>query len=282
MPNELSLSCISSLENIFKEGIYDCRIDENERIKILNQTNIMSLFVRNSMKYFYNNYINCSFGYDNIKPISCSGINNNGGIGLTIIDNLDTLYLMGLKEEYNYSYEWVKSNFNESFLSNITISFSHLVNNILGGLMSIYTLTFQNIYKEKSIMIGNHIKKIMNNHIFPPELVFLNNNTGESFDLISTKTATTCQLELRYLSRLSNDISFDRIGTKIYSIFTEHSSKGLVADTIKSESRLRGNIHYTNFYDYQLKLFLMGSDKEAVNFINFRQFYQCLKEQKKE
>lgn len=41
-----------------------------------------------------------------MKPLSKAGNNNWGGMGVTLIDSLDTLWLMGLKEEfYNGRYD---------------------------------------------------------------------------------------------------------------------------------------------------------------------------------
>ena len=41
------------------------------------------------------------------RPLSLSGVNNFGGKGVTIIDSLDTLYVMGLEEEFKAATEWV-------------------------------------------------------------------------------------------------------------------------------------------------------------------------------
>ena len=41
-----------------------------------------------------------AFGADEIKPVS--GMRNDwGGMGMTLLDSLDTLWLMGMKEEFD-------------------------------------------------------------------------------------------------------------------------------------------------------------------------------------
>lgn len=39
-------------------------------------------------------------GYDELAPVSLTGQNPFGGLGAMIIDSLDTLWLFGLKEEF--------------------------------------------------------------------------------------------------------------------------------------------------------------------------------------
>jgi mannosyl-oligosaccharide alpha-1,2-mannosidase len=39
------------------------------------------------------------------QPQSKNGINSFGGLGATVVDSLDTLYIMGLKEEFKKARE---------------------------------------------------------------------------------------------------------------------------------------------------------------------------------
>lgn len=41
-----------------------------------------------------------SDGKRQIKPLGRKGIDNWGGMGVTLVDSLDTLWLMGLKDEF--------------------------------------------------------------------------------------------------------------------------------------------------------------------------------------
>jgi hypothetical protein len=51
-------------------------------------------------------------GDDEYHPISRKGTNltTAGGIGYTVIDSIDTMQLMGLREEYTRAREWVANN----------------------------------------------------------------------------------------------------------------------------------------------------------------------------
>jgi len=47
--------------------------------------------------FAWNNYKKYAWGMDELRPVSGRGT-NWFGVGLTIVDSLDTLYIMGLKD----------------------------------------------------------------------------------------------------------------------------------------------------------------------------------------
>jgi mannosyl-oligosaccharide alpha-1,2-mannosidase len=46
-------------------------------------------------------------GYDELQPLTKRGKNAFGGLGATVIDSLDTLWIMGLKDQYSRARNWV-------------------------------------------------------------------------------------------------------------------------------------------------------------------------------
>ena len=64
------------------------------------------------MKTAWDGYAKYAFGQNELKPISMTGhsagiFGGGGAMGASIIDALDTLYIMGLTEEYKKGREWV-------------------------------------------------------------------------------------------------------------------------------------------------------------------------------
>lgn len=53
--------------------------------------------VVNAFKHSWNGYKKYAWGHDNLKPISESS-HDWFGLGLTLIDSLDTMYIMGLED----------------------------------------------------------------------------------------------------------------------------------------------------------------------------------------
>lgn len=54
-----------------------------------------------AMAHAWKGYSTYSFGMDELQPIAKRGKNLFAGLGATIIDSLDTLYIMGMMDEYN-------------------------------------------------------------------------------------------------------------------------------------------------------------------------------------
>ena len=73
-------------------------------------------FVRNMMKHAWGGYKQKAWGYNEVQPKSGTPSTNNifgkAKTGATIIDGLDTLWIMGLEEEFYDGRRWVQESFN--------------------------------------------------------------------------------------------------------------------------------------------------------------------------
>lgn len=65
------------------------------------------------MKHAWDNYVRYAWGKNELRPISKRGhsasIFGTMSLGATIVDGLDTLYIMGLKDEYKAGRDWIAS-----------------------------------------------------------------------------------------------------------------------------------------------------------------------------
>ena len=68
--------------------------------------------IKAAMQHAWGNYVTYAFGHDELMPRSQKGKDPFGGLGATILDSLDTLWLMGMKEEYQQARDWVASELN--------------------------------------------------------------------------------------------------------------------------------------------------------------------------
>ncbi|KAJ2048190.1 hypothetical protein H4S04_003981, partial [Coemansia sp. S16] len=57
--------------------------------------------VRDAMKHAWSGYHKYAFGHDELLPVSNKSNDKWGGWGVTLIDALDTLYIMELYDEFN-------------------------------------------------------------------------------------------------------------------------------------------------------------------------------------
>ena len=51
-------------------------------------------------KHAFGSYMKHAFPMDELLPLSCQGTNSFGGVSVTLIDSLDTLAVMGLRDEF--------------------------------------------------------------------------------------------------------------------------------------------------------------------------------------
>lgn len=63
------------------------------------------------MKHAWDNYVKYAWGKNELRPLTkrahSASIFGGMPLGATIIDGLDTLYIMGLIDEFNKGREWV-------------------------------------------------------------------------------------------------------------------------------------------------------------------------------
>ncbi|CAI5525958.1 unnamed protein product [Closterium sp. Naga37s-1] len=95
--------------------------------------------IREAMAHAWKGYRQYAWGMDELQPCTKTGANHFGGLGLTIVDSLDSLYLMGLMKEFDEAKSWVQEKlfFKHDYDANV---FETTIR-ILGGLLSAYDLS---------------------------------------------------------------------------------------------------------------------------------------------
>ncbi|RIB24404.1 Glycoside Hydrolase Family 47 protein [Gigaspora rosea] len=130
---------------------YDFLLDETAEEKHLRESRRDS--IKNGFLHAWNGYTRYAWGYDELLPLTNVGRNNFNGWGATIIDALDTLWIMDLKKEFNRSRDFVRSvDFTKS---NDDINVFETTIRYLGGLLSAYELSNDLVFLEKAQELGN-------------------------------------------------------------------------------------------------------------------------------
>lgn len=67
------------------------------------------------MKHAWDGYVKYAWGYHELRPISRHGHSSSlfgdfSNTGVTIVDSLDTLYIMGLMDEFQQARDWIEHN----------------------------------------------------------------------------------------------------------------------------------------------------------------------------
>ena len=95
-----------------------------------------------------------AWGKDHLKPISKTH-QTWFGLGLTLIDSLDTMLVMNLKEEFKEARNWVEEDL--SFNVNKDVNLFETTIRVLGGLLSTYHLSGDKIFLGKPSKKKNRI-----------------------------------------------------------------------------------------------------------------------------
>ena len=117
----------------------------------------------NAMQAFahsWNSYEKYAMGYDELQPQSRQGKNMFGGLGATIIDSIDTAFIMGNTDAYNKIRDWVADNFNPA--KNYDASVFETTIRCLGGLISAYDLTQDKIFLAKARELADRLLPAFN------------------------------------------------------------------------------------------------------------------------
>ena len=72
-------------------------------------TNDRQKAVVDAFLHAWEGYKTYAWGHDHLRPIS-KGAQNWFGLGLTLIDSLDTMFVMNLRDEFDEARDWVSSN----------------------------------------------------------------------------------------------------------------------------------------------------------------------------
>src|SRR5262249_55298712 len=94
--------------------------------------------VKSEMRWAWKNYAERAFGHDQIKPVSGGHeeffFENGRPMGLTIVEALDTLYLMGLDDELAQGIGWIEKNLSFDVDGDMQVFETNI--RMVGGLLS--------------------------------------------------------------------------------------------------------------------------------------------------
>lgn len=104
--------------------------------------------VRDAMRHAWGGYVQYAWGHDELAPLSRSGKDTFGGLGATITDALDTLWLMEMTEEYKRARTWIQDEL--QFEKQYDGSVFETTIRVIGGMLAAYDLTGDEMYVRRS------------------------------------------------------------------------------------------------------------------------------------
>ncbi len=110
-----------------------------------NQTAIVE-----AIRHAWSAYRKYAWGADEVKPVSMKSFAPSYGLGMTLIDCLDTLWLAGLQEEFDEARKWVANSLDIEG-NRRTVSLFETNIRVLGGLLGAYHLSLDKLFLDKAV-----------------------------------------------------------------------------------------------------------------------------------
>ncbi|ELK07409.1 Endoplasmic reticulum mannosyl-oligosaccharide 1,2-alpha-mannosidase [Pteropus alecto] len=110
--------------------------------------------VVDAFRHAWLGYRKFAWGHDELKPVSRS-FSEWFGLGLTLIDSLDTMWILGLKKEFGEARRWVSKKL--QFQKDVDVNLFESTIRLLGGLLSAYHLSGDALFLQKAEDLGNRL-----------------------------------------------------------------------------------------------------------------------------
>lgn len=234
--------------------------------------------VKEMMKYGWDNYVRYAWGKNELRPITKKGhsasIFGTSMMGATIVDGLDTLYIMGLHDEYNEGRNWIRDNLNFDINSEISLFETNI--RFMGSLLACYALTGDPMFRNKSIELGIRMLPAFNTETgIPHSLINLRTGASKNYGWASSGCSIlseigTMHLEFSYLSDITGNSTFREKVKKVRDILKNmEKPKGLYPNYIHPKTGKWGQHHMSlgglgdSFYEYLLKAWIQSGKKDT-------------------
>jgi mannosyl-oligosaccharide alpha-1,2-mannosidase len=235
--------------------------------------------IKAAMQHAWKGYTSKAWGKDELLPASGRSNNKWGGIGMTMLDSLDTLWIMGMKDEFAQAKEWVSTKLDFSRVGEVSVFETTI--RALGGLLGAYTLSQDKVFLDKARDLGDRLLKAFRG---PQGLPFARIHLGSGAPgraggggkFSSLAEVGSLQLELGYLSKLTNDPKYATTSNQVYALLGKLSPANgpVFSNEIKASG---GGISFggpkgfgaggDSYYEYLLKCWVQsgGAQKEGLH-----------------
>lgn len=231
--------------------------------------------VRGAARHAWDSYVQYAWGNDELCPLTRRGQDSFGGLGATIIDSLDTLLLMGMREEYDRALRWVASDFDPPS-KDFEASVFETVIRVVGGFLAAYDVTGDAVLLDRSRELADRL------------MGAYNTSTGIPYNTINLKTLAvsnpkwnlkastlaefgTHQMELYRLSRLTGKQDYTRAAeASIAFLHDAYPRQGVMPLFISPETgrftsrKASLGALGDSYYEYLLKTWLLKGKRDDV------------------
>jgi hypothetical protein len=228
----------------------------------------LALEVRTEFLHAWTAYKTYAWAHDELKPVSRSYADwYSVPLYMSVLDALDTMILMGLKEEADSTREFLVTHL--SFDHDIYVKNFEITIRMLGGLLSCYQLTGDERLLKLADDLGTRLLPVFKSPTGIP-YVDVNLKTGATRNARTTPgEAGTLLVEFGTLSKLTGKPEYYAAAKNaVQQVYNRRSSIGLVGTWIDAETGqwLDPDSHISacidSYYEYMVKCDLLFGDKD--------------------
>lgn len=238
--------------------------------------------IKEMMKHAWDNYVQYAWGQNELRPLSkrghSAGIFGKTAMGATIVDGLNTLYIMELMDDYQKGRDWIAENLNLD-QGNSEISVFETNIRFIGGLLSCYAMTGDVMYKEKADHVAQKLLPAFNTATgIPHAIVNLKSGASKNYAWASSSSSIlaefgTLHLEFVYLSDVTGNPVYREKVVHIRDYLSKmEKPQGLFPNYLNPKTGRWGQHHMSmgalgdSFYEYLLKAWIQsgGEDSQAL------------------
>ncbi|KAJ2781123.1 hypothetical protein H4R18_003065 [Coemansia javaensis] len=244
--------------------------------------------VRGAMAHAWKGYRDYAFGQDELQPLTRSGNVRWGNWSISLVDTLDTLWLLDMKDEYAEAKAYVqKIDFTRS-PRGYRVRVFEMTIRALGGLLGAYELDHDPALLAKAAEVGSTLAAAFSSPTgLPYPSIDLNSRRYRSTTRLCIAEGGTLQLEFKKLAQLTGNKTYADLADRAYEALeaAERPIRGLYPTFIDvntgkydlgSEYSLGGGAD--SFYEYQLKQHILHNHKRPQYGAQYAAAVEAVKE----
>ncbi len=225
--------------------------------------------VKNEFLHAWNGYKKYAWGHDDLKPLSKSHKDWYGQtLLMTPVDSLDTLILLGFKQEADTTRKYITENL--SFDKDIDVQNFEITIRLLGGLLSAYQMTGDKKLLNLAEDLGTRLLPVFDSPTGLPYR-YVNLKTGKVKGEVTNPAETgTLLIEFGTLAKLTKRaVFYDKAKRALVETYKRRSSIGLVGTNINVETGKWTNpdshisAEIDSYYEYLLKCAILFDDADC-------------------
>ena len=225
--------------------------------------------VKSEFMHTWNGYKKYAWGHDDLQPLSKKPKDWYGQtLLMTPVDSLDSLYLLGFKQEADKTRKYITENL--SFDKDIYVQNFEITIRLLGGLLSAYQMTNDKKLLNLAEDLGVRLLPVFDSPTGLP-YKYVNLKTGKTRGEITNPAETgTLLIEFGTLAKLTNKpVFYEKAKRALVDTYNRRSPLGLVGTRINVETGKWTNTdshvsaEIDSYYEYLLKCAILFDDTDC-------------------